>query len=213
MGDMNLSSEESLSGFCRMCPKDLQYDEKVFDSFPLQLHHRTTPDDDSPKYHSNVNFQPSKSDKSIDFDVLSAYISDSTHTNPTEIKCREKKIICRGFSISFNSIKPITNIHIYHKMVKDLFGKNKSCESGEGHIKIRFVSKECSKICKLILKSVINGYIVVIKSHFNKTPSQHYAESIKFFVSDNKWKASHDGGERSVKTSSPALSFHDAKQI
>lgn len=26
---------------------------------------------DSPKYHSNVNFQPSKSDKSIDFDVQS----------------------------------------------------------------------------------------------------------------------------------------------
>lgn len=72
--------------------------------------------DDSPKYHSNVNFQPSKSDKSIDFDVTMPH----TKLNSPHGSSGEKKIICRGFSISFNSIKPITNIHIYHKMVKDL---------------------------------------------------------------------------------------------
>lgn len=46
------------------------------------------------------------------------FLSIATYTKYSP----ERRIICRGFSISFNSIKPITNIRIYHKMVKDLWG-------------------------------------------------------------------------------------------
>lgn len=110
--------QETSSAFCHSHRQHLSRNSSLtIRQIATEQHPRKKNHDDSPKYHSNVNFQPSKSDKSIDFDVSSAYISNATFLASAG---KKQRIICRGFSISFNSIKPITNIHIYHKMVKDL---------------------------------------------------------------------------------------------
>lgn len=71
------------------------------DDFPLQylpIDNKQPEEnhDDSPKYHSNVNFQPSKSDKSIDFDVSAAYISDSVQKTFAR-KVERRKLFAEDF--------------------------------------------------------------------------------------------------------------------
>lgn len=67
--------------------------------------------------------------------LLSAHISNPTPKTSVPIKERSG-VICRGFSISFNSIKPITNIHIYHKMVKDFQKKQGKFSELRGWMKV-----------------------------------------------------------------------------